>query len=562
MTVFSAAALFTLPLLWCSPKWRWTMWVALAGMTIFAFVNIVYRRNFDSLMPLNAIMDVGNLHGMVLKAALATIRLTDLTLLIPITIFIVLWCSFFRSRVRNYILSRRVALQGTIFIILFWVLMQVGSTFVYAATRRNIIHQEDSPVGIVVAKFRGKLTERISYLLYNGMDVYLIWSLSDFSPSITLTVDDRQLIAKFLQNQVALDKDAAIKLTPAKGEVSERSNMLIIMIESFETWALDYKQAGKPMLGYLDTLISLPQTLYFPHLVSQVSSGHSSDGHLEVLTGLLPFRESAVVTDFANQSYPSLIKAYKAKHGSKAYEIIGDEASLWNQNLTYSGYGFDKLYSSIDVDPKHKSSWVTRDEYLSTYVCNFLKDVPTPFALMAVTLSLHTPYRSAVPYHDELKSLPIDPQSIHYLQVCRYDEDCIRDILNVLKERGIYDDTVIIITGDHSAHGLFDSVRPPQVANQEKFIPLIVLNSGFERYTYPQVAGQIDIYPTLLDILGLEDYPWRGLGLSLLRHNPEGATRRNFEIYGTLTPQETARQTTAWNVSELLIRSNYFSAEK
>lgn len=563
MTVFSAATTFTLPLLWCRPRWRWTMWAAIGVVTIFVYVNIVYRHSFDSLMPLSSILDAGNLDGMVLSAAIDTFKWKDCLAFVPLIILIILWFSWLRSKVRNRALSYKSALFGSITMAVFWIAMQVGSTWVYSVKREanlgDKMWKNPETTILVQEKFKGKFSERINYLLNNGMDVYLIWSIRDFTPKIKLGEKDEKMVSEYISNQKALDANHPVSFERYGEKSGIEPNLLIIMVESLETWALEYKQDGKPVLSYIDSLINLPGTLYFPHLVSQVSSGHSSDGHLQVLSGILPLRESAAVTDFADNEYPSLIKAFKEKYGGNAIEIISDSPMMWNQGVTYKHYGFDELFHSGHIDPEKKTSWGNRDPYLSKFVCEKLKEISTPFAMMAVTLSLHTPYRDELRIYPELKTLPIDNQSIHYLQICRMDEVCIHNMITTLKNRGIYENTIIIITGDHSAHGLSDKVRPPETSGKEKFIPLLVLNTDFKTQTYEGVAGQIDIYPTLLDILGLENYGWRGLGLSLLRHNPSGATRRNFEIYGELTPEEAKRQNTAWKVSELIIRSDYIS---
>ncbi|MCM1006003.1 MAG: LTA synthase family protein [Prevotella sp.] len=563
ITVFSAALVFTLPLIWCASRWRWTMWLAIFLTTTFVFVNIVYRRNFDSLMPMNSVLDAGNMDEMVFKAALATINWTDLTLLIPPASLVLLWHYVLRKRLKDKQFSNKASLIGSGLILLLWVCLQTGATFMYGYDRQVKLLEKSlgrpSFSFLIKDKFQGKFTKRIDYLLNNGFDIYLIWSMMDFSPKIKLNNEESALVTEFERRQHELDKQSPVNILRESKALRTKPNLLIIMVESLETWALEYKHNGKPVLEYIDSLKNLPGSLYFPNLVSQVSSGHSSDGHLLVLTGLLPFRESAAVTDFANNEYPSLIKAFKNKYGGRAIEIISDCPVMWNQGITYKHYGFDTQYDVSDIDPNNKTDWTNRDPYLFRFVCNQLDTISSPFAMMAVTLSLHTPYKSKLSFHSELQNLPINGESIHYLQVCKLDEDGLRDVVNTLKNRGLYDNAYIIITGDHSAHGLADNVRPPESAGQEKFIPLLVLNTDFKTQTIDKVAGQIDIYPTLLDILGLEEYSWRGLGLSLLRHSPGGATRRDFEIYGYPSRQEAARQNTAWKVSELIIRSLWLS---
>lgn len=557
VTALSSATFFTMPLLWCPPRQRWTLWAALATLTLYIEVTLVYQRNFSTLMPLNSVFQLKNVDGMVWDSAFATCHMADLWLTAPAAMLAALWIRFFRPYMRGKALGHTFARRATIVGCAIWLAAQSWATLAYTS-ENPYTEAESGFVHDMTAKFRGKIMHRTDYLYHNGLDVYLAWSTGDFFPGIRLDKTDRRLIDSFMRRQHLMDKESGFMTTlPDSTDTGSRRNLLIIMVESLENWPLEYKIGGKPCLPLLDSLTKSPGTLYFPHLVSQASVGHSSDGHLICLTGLLPLRELAAVTDFYDNEYPSLIKAFKEKYGGHAYEIISDDPTMWNQSDTYVRYGFDKLYDRDDIDPARKSGWTGRDRYLADFTAGFLSKAETPFAVMAVTLSLHTPYRSTISGYQEIDAADIDPQSKHYLKICRMDEAYICQILDTLKKRGIYEQTTVVITGDHNAHSLFDNVRPPEISGQEKFIPLIVLNSGHGTRTYPMPAGQIDIYPTLLDILGLHDYRWRGVGLSLLRHAPGGATRRDGDIYGNPARDERERQKTAWDVSDLMIRSNY-----
>ena len=53
------------------------------------------------------------------------------------------------------------------------------------------------------------------------------------------------------------------------------------------------------------------------------------------------------------------------------------------------------------------------------------------------------------------------------------------------------------------------------IISEDEFTPFIVLNSPVPMH-YLKVMGQIDIYPTLLNLLGLEKFRWSGIGQSIL----------------------------------------------
>lgn len=88
------------------------------------------------------------------------------------------------------------------------------------------------------------------------------------------------------------------------------------------------------------------------------------------------------------------------------------------------------------------------------------------------------------------------------------DEDVAR-IVSALKEYGIYNDTIIIVTADHGealaekngivGHGF--------VTNRNIQIPLIIRIPNAKEARISYLVESIDIAPTLLHILGIKEYP-------------------------------------------------------
>lgn len=84
--------------------------------------------------------------------------------------------------------------------------------------------------------------------------------------------------------------------------------------------------------------------------------------------------------------------------------------------------------------------------------------------LQCVTYSGHTPF--VIP--DELKKVHFSnaiPERLrHYMEVANYTDRAIGDFVRLLKASGQYDNTTIIITGDHEGIGVdratFIKTRP------------------------------------------------------------------------------------------------------
>ena len=73
--------------------------------------------------------------------------------------------------------------------------------------------------------------------------------------------------------------------------------------------------------------------------------------------------------------------------------------------------------------------------------------------------------------------------------------------------------------------------------------------------------GQVDVFPTLLDVMGVgrEQYYWRGLGESVLSDSVDAAISRTGRLAGNPDKQTELRLRRMFELSDTLIRSNYFA---
>ena len=123
---------------------------------------------------------------------------------------------------------------------------------------------------------------------------------------------------------------------------------------------------------------------------------------------------------------------------------------------------------------------------------------------------------------------------------------------------------MIVITGDHeglASHRseLCKSKAGRGVISDKQYTPLIIINSPLGM-RYDKVMGQIDIYPTLLNLLQLDDYRWTGMGQSIL--DAEKKPIAVGSLMNVEQEQEDAatveRLKKAHEVSDKMLKFNYF----
>lgn len=353
------------------------------------------------------------------------------------------------------------------------------------------------------------------------------------------------------------------------------SDSIIILAESFESWVLEREVEGKEITPRLNRLLKEPHVLYAPNMQTQVRGGRSIDAQLMLNTGLLPLTFGVYSARFPHNVYPSLEKAIRQKYPlGKASCFTVDKKVVWNQAVVAQSFGFDLLldkpYWVLDekTGPMHKLGDAS---FLRQCAGKMASEqiVPTDghSLVQCVTYSGHHPF--VLP--DELRRIGFSdhlPKMLNdYLTVANYTDDAIGAFINLLRSQEKFAKTMIVITGDHeglaeSRSHLCNSDAGKGLVATDKFTPFIVINSPVE-LRYEAVMGQIDMYPTLLNLLGLDDYFWTGMGQSILDPDKKKfAISSSQEVIGNtegVSAQEIEFAKKAWEVSDRMIACDYFA---
>lgn len=331
-------------------------------------------------------------------------------------------------------------------------------------------------------------------------------------------------------------------------------------MESFASWPIQLIYKNTEITPHLNKLIQ-QESIYIPHVLPQTKDGRSSDAQLILNTGLLPIHSGATAMLFGTNEYYSLPKALALK-GYHSYSFICDEPEFWNQGTTSISYAFNKLYDKYELG---RSSKKLNDKELFDATFNYFSKLESPFYAQIVTLSSHHPYQESNCLNknpDLVKTSSLNKEVGYYLAAIQYADEQIGRFVKKLKQSELYENSIIVITGDHEDITFNQFEGRKEVLLSDRFIPLIILNSPILPIAENNVIGQIDIYPTLLEIMGINDYSFMGLGVSIFARQDDCAVFRTGEIAGNNKKEETIKQKIkSWEISDLIIRSNYFKSK-
>ena len=140
-----------------------------------------------------------------------------------------------------------------------------------------------------------------------------------------------------------------------------------------------------------------------------------------------------------------------------------------------------------------------------------------------------------------------------------YVDELVGQLTDRLREEGLYDDTVLVVTSDHGVglvpdagkRPLFDQDVEPVLYADLLWVPMLVKGPGLEPGTVDdRNAMIIDVLPTIADLLG-EPIPWDVDGLSLA-----GRAKRlnNFKLFNRTTTNDSGDAADAFDVAILPAR--------
>ena len=521
--------LFLLSMLITWKKHKLSLVITFIITLLWSFCNVFYSRFFQQYLSLSSIGQAGNLtDDVVINSMLAGFKPIDVYYPLMLVVFFVV----FRKVKQNDLGSKSV--KSTIFLWLLCLSMGLAVHSIYC------FHPEMT--------FTYQLRKTIfTPTLYNSL--WPNWTVFHKGSFRTLILDNigRDSVLDLSQEQTdMIEKELNDNSQRIIRETLPHNikNVIFIIVESYLASSSDLVIGGKEITPNLNRLKRDSNVYYNGHMHPNVATGESSDGQFIYMTGLLPLRSEITVSKVKHNTLLGLPKLLKKKYPNMNCQmIIPTNPTLWEQQAMSESYGFDVLYSKQDYkrEMNEEKSDDLSDEKIFAYASKKDQGLTSPFFLMILSMSMHHPYNSCVEHGFQISDNTIPEKYKNYLTTCHYTDIQIGKYLQHLKEKGIYDNSMIIIVSDHDAHLKFLDMEGKIAPD----LPFYIVNGGINKEdAWHGECNQLDVYTTILDIMGIES-KWRGLGHTLLN--------KKYEFSVTDKTQE---------LSDWINYSNFFSKNK
>ena len=303
---------------------------------------------------------------------------------------------------------------------------------------------------------------------------------------------------------------------PAAFGAARGKNLIMIQAESLQSFAVGLRVNGREVTPNLNRFAR--EASFAGDLYVQTGLGNSADAEFLANAGLYPARSGVAYVRFADRSYDALPRLLRA-HGYAALAMHGDRAGFWNRAHMYPALGFERFVSKKDYEVDEVFGLGLSDGSFFRQSLAMLEAQERPFYAFLVTLSSHYPFG----FPELLKAAAFDQGDEaegailrSYLAAIHYFDREFGKFIDGLKSSGLYDESVIILYGDHAAIPKWDAASLAKLLGKEldderswravNTVPLMVRVPGVA--TLPHVRGralgQVDIPATAASLLGFE----------------------------------------------------------
>lgn len=300
--------------------------------------------------------------------------------------------------------------------------------------------------------------------------------------------------------------------------VEPKPNVVIFILESFSkeySGAFNKNTTIKDFVSYTPFFDSLATKSLIA--TNAFANGRQSiHGMSSVLAGIPSLKDAFTSSPYSNQKIQSIVSVSNE---------MGYDTSFFhgapNGSMGFLGFGnilgFKHYYGKTEYnnDGDFDGMWGIWDEPFFQYFAKTLNQKKSPFMATLFSVSSHHPFKIPEKYAGKFKKGPLE---IH--EPIGYTDYALKQFFNTAEKMPWFDNTIFVFVADHT-----NQVAYPEYEKSvnRSAIPIMFYSPNPKYQLKGEVtepAQQIDIYPTLADLMGYNK-KIRSWGRSLVSEKKE-----------------------------------------
>ena len=505
-------------------KGRKSYWIMIAidfVLSLWLFANILYYREFSNFLSLSIIKTSGSTADNLGKSIVGITRVTDFLAFVDIALIIFLMVSkVVKYDLRPLKLKFNLLLEGI-------AVLLIGVNLLMAQKDRS---------GLLTRTFDNSYI--VKYLGINEYAVYDAFKTAQTSEQMAkANVSDLQSVKKYL-------KVNYVKPSSAYTGVAKGKNVLVIHLESFQQFLIGYKWKGKEVTPNLNKLYHAKNTLSFANFYNQVGQGKTSDAEMMLENSLFGLQSGSAMSSYGTSNTFESAPAILNQQGGYTTAVMhGGAGSFWNRNNAYKQFGYDYFMplSYYENKPKYYIGYGLKDKIFFSQSIKYIERLPQPFYLKLITVTNHYPYDLDKKNQSIAKTDTGDETVDGYVQTAHYLDQAVGQLMRWLKKTGLDKNTLLVFYGDHYGISGNHHKASAELLNQDEFtnfdnlkfqrVPLMFHMKGLRGGIKKTYGGEIDVLPTLLNLLGIRNKGTIQFGHDLLsKKAPQIVAQRNGDF--------------------------------
>lgn len=506
-------------------KSYWIMVIIDFLLSLWLFSNILYYREFSDFLSTSIIKTSGSTSDNLGKSIAGITKGTDFLVFLDVVIIVLLIAfKVFKIDVRRLKLKISLLIEGLAVVL-------IGTNLTMA--------QKDRP-GLLTRTFDNNYIVK-----YLGLNSFAVYDGVKTAQSNAIMAKANHSDLKTVQSYI---KKNYIAPNPEYYGVAKNKNVLVIHLESFQQFLIDYKWHGKEVTPNLNKLYHANDTISFDNFFNQVGQGKTSDAEMMLENSIFGLQSGSAMSSYGtSNTFESAPAILGQQAGYTSAVMHGGAGSFWNRDNAYKSFGYD-YFMPLSYYQNKKGYYLgygIKDKLFFDQSIKYIEHLPQPFYLKMITVTNHYPYDL------DKKNQSIDKTDTGgktvdgYVQTAHYLDEAIGELMSYLKKSGLEKNTLIMLYGDHYGISGNHHKASAQLLNKDSFnnfdnlqfqrVPLMFHMPGLKGGINHTYGGEIDVRPTLFNLLGINDQNMIQFGHSLLAKNaPQIVAQRNGDF---ITPK-------------------------